>query len=79
MVSQVPGGLGEIIVAQAFSQGDGNVPVDGYHPSCLAVAHLVIVLLDEDIPPPVETVFYANGREPSLLAVQGLPSRSAAR
>jgi hypothetical protein len=66
VVSQVPGGLGEIIVIQAISQSDGKVPVAGHHPWCLAVAHLVIVLLDEDITPPMETVFYANGREPSL-------------
>lgn len=56
MVSQVPGGPGEVLVAEAFEQGDGDVPQDGQDAWCLAVAGLVFVLLKEDVPAPVEAV-----------------------
>lgn len=59
MVSQVSGGPGEVLVAEAFEQGDGDVAQDGQYPRCLAVAGLVFVLLKENVSAPVEAIFNA--------------------
>lgn len=59
MVSQVPRGPGEVLVALVLEQGDGDVSEDRQCSWCLAVSGLVFVLLEKDIPTPVQAVFYA--------------------
>ena len=59
MVSQMPGDPSEVLVALVLEQGDGDISEDRQCSWCLAVSGLVLILLEKDIPSPVQTVFYA--------------------
>lgn len=59
IVSDFPGGLGDVVVAQLLKNSDGNVPQRRHHSRRMPCPDLGLVLIPSDIPPPVEAVFYA--------------------